>query len=324
MTGKGASKERMADMEAKLDSLNAKVIQNSSDIAINLRLIRKEKLEREMEGLKGKFVVRGYEWTKGTFTGNENSMRRKFIRQMARKVFVDSGLMTFEEWKGTEFPDCKPVFWDKYASFHDKLTTPLIIQFADRSLWHGIKGSLSGKRDLAFPIREALPRILDKAYDDALKYRRVLLNAKDTKTLYIDLKPSAPYIQLMEKTLIVGPSGDNRTVRTAIPIKWSDPRFGDPVAHHDEFRSLPNEGSSNLRGGHRGRGRGGRGGAGGRANGDGTGSDRASRSQSRSQTAAAEAAEAAAATVVVEATSVKAAASGGDLRVVVMDTDETA
>jgi hypothetical protein len=182
---KDATAAKLLELETTLDSLSGKVKKNTkevkeasgkanknaADIAANLRLIRKEKLEREWDGLKGKFVVRNYEWHKATFTGQENSTRRKFIRLMARNVFVESQLMTFEDWKKTQFPDCKPVFWDNKAGFHEKLTTPLYIQFGDIGIWHGIKGALNGKRDLVYPIREALPRILDKMYDDALKHR---------------------------------------------------------------------------------------------------------------------------------------------------------
>jgi hypothetical protein len=190
---KGKVKQNSGDAKGSIDDLNGKINRNSTDIAVNLRLIQKEKLEREWEGLKGTFVVRGYKWEKATFAGKENSTRRKFIRLMARKVFVDSQLMSFEDWKETMFPDCKPVFWDSRAGFHDKLVTPLYIQFGDRGLWHSIKGALNGKRDLPYQIREALPRILHKRYDDALRHRRTLLSAAvSPRTLFIDVKPTEP------------------------------------------------------------------------------------------------------------------------------------
>jgi hypothetical protein len=250
----GKVKKNSKDVKASIDSLNGKVTKNSTDIAANLRLIQKEKLEREIEALKGKFIIRGYEWQKATFTGRENSTRRKFIRLMARNVFVESQLMTFEEWKETEFPDCKPVFWDNKAGFSDKLTTPLLIQFGDLSLWHGIKAALNGKRDLVYQIREALPRILDKMYDDALRHRRTLLSAPSggTRKLFIDIKPSEPYVQLVEKVMV-----DGVTSRKVVEVRWNDDRFRDPVANHDDFRSLPRpDAGGPNRGGYRGRGRG--------------------------------------------------------------------
>jgi formiminotetrahydrofolate cyclodeaminase len=83
---KGSHASKLVELEATIDSLTSKVNKNSkdvkasietlrgnvnkniTDIAANLRLIKKEKLEREMEGLKRKFVIRGYEWEKATFT----------------------------------------------------------------------------------------------------------------------------------------------------------------------------------------------------------------------------------------------------------------
>jgi hypothetical protein len=103
-------------------------------------------------------------------------------------------ITTHEEWKETEFPDCKPVFWDNKAGFSDNLTIPLMIQFGDISLWHGIKAAFNGKRHLVYQIRKDLPRILDKMYDDALRHRRTLLSAPSggTRKLFIDIKPSKP------------------------------------------------------------------------------------------------------------------------------------
>jgi hypothetical protein len=234
--GAASNATRLTTLEKAVDLLTNKVTHNSTNIAANLRLIKKEKLEREMENLKGKFVVRGYEWTKATFAGRENSSRRKYIRLLAKVVSVDSGLMSHEDWKEVDFPDCKPVFWDQYATFDEKLSTPLCIQFSHMALWHGIKGALSGKRDLIHPIREALPRILDKMYDDALKHRRTLLDAAGGAghTLYVDIKPSEPYIQLMEKTFVSG-----QQVRSVVNVEWSDARFKDPVANHDDYRAVP-------------------------------------------------------------------------------------
>jgi hypothetical protein len=142
--GAASNATRLATLEKAVDLFTNKVTHNSTDIAANLRLIKKEKLEREMENLKGKFVVRGYEWTKATFAGRENSSRIKYVRQLAKVVFMDSGLMSHKDWKEVNFSDCKPVFWDQYATFDEKLSTPLCIQFSHMALWHGIKGTGKG------------------------------------------------------------------------------------------------------------------------------------------------------------------------------------
>jgi hypothetical protein len=62
-------------------------------------------------------------------------------------------------------------------------------------------------------------------YDDALRYRRVLLDANPKKTFYIDVRRQEPYVTLVEKK-----KEDGRVKREAVEVRWLDERYRDPVA----------------------------------------------------------------------------------------------
>jgi hypothetical protein len=47
--------------------------------------------------MAGKFRILGWEWQMKIFQGRENAVRRKFVKELGRAVFVNQELMTQEQ-----------------------------------------------------------------------------------------------------------------------------------------------------------------------------------------------------------------------------------
>jgi hypothetical protein len=48
-------------------------------------------------GLQGKFRISGFRWAVKNFGGSDNSVRRKFIKNLLRVAFINQDLMSEEE-----------------------------------------------------------------------------------------------------------------------------------------------------------------------------------------------------------------------------------
>jgi hypothetical protein len=187
---------------------------------------------------------------------------------LIRVAFVNQGLIAESQNIDKLISDCYPAMG---AWFDDGA---LEVVFSNNVLWHAVKEKLAG-RALKIKIRVSLPRILHSMYDDALKFRRTLLDANSEQTLYLELKRHEPYITLVKKW-----KENGRTHRENVRIMWTDERYTDPIANHEGFAPVPREDGA-TRGGARGRG-GGRGGGcgGGRGRGQSNGGSSGNRRQS--------------------------------------------
>jgi hypothetical protein len=231
-------------LREEVRSNSEKISTNTSDIQANARNLLQEKLEREVAGLQGKFRISGFRWAVKNFGGSDNSVRRKFIKNLLRVAFINQDLMSEEEAYppgGLVISDCRPLGW--------KDDCPLEVTFVDRGLWHAIKQKIQGKA-LLIKIRIMLPKILNAMYDDCLRYRRVLLDGLNTRTLYVDIKPSTPYITLMEKTKVGG-----KLDRVRVPVVWLDPQFKDPIKFHETYQHQENPDNKRGRGRPQGKGK---------------------------------------------------------------------
>jgi hypothetical protein len=215
------------DLQQQIIDLRCQVESNTGDIASNKRMIKKTRLEGEIANMIGKFRILGYKWkvtdfkvrtpTNPSAPSSEGvlpptTVRRKFIKMMMRVVFDNQGLIAEDQNVDILVDDCYPAMG---AWFDDG---PLEVVWSDTVLWHAVKEKLVG-RPLNIKIRVLLPRILHCIYDDVLRYRRTLLDANGTQTLYIDIKRQEPYIILMEKKMV-----DGVKRRVTVQVKWLDPR----------------------------------------------------------------------------------------------------
>jgi hypothetical protein len=245
MTDTDELQQQIQGIKELVDANTASIKSNAVAISSNSRGLKRERLERELEGCKGKFRISGYVWTLAGFGRPGNAARRKFIKNLTRIVFVNTELMTEEEAAKLLIIDCKPIVW--------KDEKPLEVTFDDRVLWHAVKEKLSvkGPNHPSIKIRIMLPKILNAMYDDCLRYRRVLLDEDPDQTLFIDSKPSEPYIFLVKKT---------EGGRTRVEVKWLDERLKDPVENHETFTYPPGSDRDQTKVKHGGRGGGARGG----------------------------------------------------------------
>ena len=70
--------------------------------------------------------------------------------------------------------------------------------------------------------------------DDALCHRRELLDSSPSRTFYVETKIIHPYVLLMERKMVpVG--GVDKPRREVVVMQWTNPRFTDPLMHHDSF-----------------------------------------------------------------------------------------
>jgi hypothetical protein len=121
---------------------------------------------------------------------------------MVKMVFLNQDLITEDDFNTCYVTDCKPAAWQDNA--------PLEVSYHDHTLFHNIKGKLAG-RALNYKVCVALLRILSAMHDDALCYRRVLLDEPPERTLYIDLKPNYPFVTLVDKTRVDGEHIETRS-----------------------------------------------------------------------------------------------------------------
>jgi hypothetical protein len=230
------------DLQSQITDLRRRVDTNVANIARNRCAMQKQKLEGELAGMVGKFRILGYGWKVSDFKARSQAnsaaeavvntpttARRKFIKMLIRVAFVNQGLIADSQNTDLLVSDCYPAM----GAWYDD--GALEVVFSDLILWHSVKEQLAGC-PLAVKVRVALPRILHCMYDDALRYRRVLLDAptNPNRTLYIDVRRQEPYITLVEKK-----KEDGRVKREVVEIIWLDDRFRNPVANHDMFVPIP-------------------------------------------------------------------------------------
>ena len=257
----------LGDITAFKQSVTEKLLSQDEKIKLLDRNIEKEKFDREYKGMEGEFRVTGYSWTLSDLGRPGTATRRRFVSNLIRKVFVNQELLDQETANATPIADLRPIGW--------RDNNPLVVKFSDLMVAHGIKERLHKLPNLpsTIKVREMRPIILDSMYNDLLRIRRELRGENLQRTIYIEEKSFPPYLSLVEKSFI-----DNVPCRTRLEITWSDPRFEDPIIHHDEYarefraRSAGqrNQSTSGRGGTARGRGsrggnRGGRGGRGGQA-----------------------------------------------------------
>ena len=248
--------QEINQLRGATDKLSEMIEENTQRIDKVDKKIEKEKLDREIENMRGEFRVSGYEWTLRDLGRPGTAARRRFVSNLVRVAFVNHELLDQDIADNTPIVDLRPVGW--------KDKNPLIIKFGDIMVAHGIKERLPKiGAGSTVKIREMRPIILDHMYNDLLRTRRELLNDNPNRTLFIEEKPFPPYLSLMEKT-----TTDGATTRSPVAFQWSDERFQDPALHHDNYareirRKKPSNdkfqmasGSFN-RGTPRGRGRGG-------------------------------------------------------------------
>lgn len=205
-TSTATSTTTINEMQLEIADLRRRVDANATGIARNQRAIQKQKLDGEVAGMVGKFRILGYIWklsdfkarapantaASGAIAPPPTTARRKFIKMLMRVAFVNQGLIDNSQNVDTLVSDCYPAM----GAWYDD--GALEVVFSDMVLWHAVKEKLSG-RALLIKVRVALPRILHCMYDDALRYRRTLLDVVPTRTLYIDVRRQDPYVTLVEK-----------------------------------------------------------------------------------------------------------------------------
>ena len=194
------------------------------------RQIRQESLDRKMNSMIGKFAVYGYKWKLRDFGSPSNAIRRQFIRKFFRSVLVNQHLLPptaddEEDFKADLITDLKPLGFRDDASFE--------MTIGNLTIYHAIKEKLPSAR-LKIRLRPMQPKIIGAMVDDALRHRRTLLDASPSRTLYVETKITPPYVVLMEKKKYsVG--GVEELRREIVTVPWSDPRFADPLMHHETF-----------------------------------------------------------------------------------------
>lgn len=203
------------------------------------RLICKESFERKLDSMNGKFAVYGYKWKIREFGTPSNAVRRQFIRKFFRSVLVNQGLLPpvgegEEDFKADLITDLKPLGFRDDASFE--------MTIGNLSVFHAIKEKLPSSK-LKIRLRPMQPKIISAMVDEALRHRRHLLDENPSRTLYVETKPFAPFVSLMERKAIIQ-RGVEETVREKLTVPWSDPRFNDPVMHHNEFSKASDENRS--------------------------------------------------------------------------------
>ena len=248
----------MTDMITKLrhehEGLSDKVEDNSTRITSLDRKLEKEKLERELEGMKGEFRIIGYRWSLAELGRPGSAARRRFVSNLIRKAFINLGLIDEEIADSTPIDDLRPLGW--------KDGNPLVIKFGDQTVFHGIKERLPKVKHTTpstLKIRENRPIILENMHNDLLRFRRSLLNDNNARTIYVEEKNYPPYLSLTKKVITNGAPS-----RSSIDVEWSDARFLDPILNHDAYareirqqaagRRNGSFGAANLRGYQRGRG----------------------------------------------------------------------
>ena len=269
-----ARAEILGDITAFKQDVADKLITQDEKLETLDRNIEKEKLDREYKGMEGEFRVTGYSWTLSDLGRPGTAARRRFVSNLIRKVFVNQELLDQETATATPIADLRPIGW--------RDNNPLIVKFLDLMVAHGIKERLPKLPNLpsTIKVREMRPIILDSMYNDLLRIRRALRDENTQRTIYIEERSFLPYLSLVEKSIT-----DGVVYRTRPEFAWSDPRFEDPIIHHDayarEFRARPaglRNQSNNGRGGTQ-RGRGSRGGNRGRGGRGGHPSGPTTRSQ---------------------------------------------
>ena len=245
--------EQVTKLRHEADVLADKVQDNSSRISSLDRKIEQEKLEGEIEEMKGEFRIVGYKWTLPDLGRPGSSARRKFLGNLVRKVFTNQELIDAEVANTTPIVDLRPQGW--------KDGNPLIIKFGDHMIYHGIKERLPklARNPAMIKVRANKPIILENMHNELLKTRRSLLDADPSRTIFIEEKNFPPYLTLVEKK-----TRNGTLSRTPLSIEWSDERFQDPVMFHyeyaREFRQTAagrrNDSRGNARGSARGNARG--------------------------------------------------------------------
>jgi hypothetical protein len=212
--------DELTSMKMQLTDHETRLACNEEKVDELLYQQNEDRITTLLESNNRKLRIYKLQWSMKEFKTKDRQKKNEFILMVLRQAFVNPELIRAEDATANSVTSLKPVQW--------KDNHPLDIEFSSVDLVQHILDGLAGKR-LLFPIRQWLPKIIMARYDELLKTRSIIKEAKSTRRVFVDVIPRPLFVILVEKI------GDEKK---ELEVKWDDPRLANPVLNYRSWSHI--------------------------------------------------------------------------------------